>query len=84
MRVRVKVGTGPITWTILNDHTLSKCGMYAFLSCFAPDFPIWSEHFISLAFFLDSLFQNEVYSLLERERDILYGTTESISAGSGA
>jgi len=64
MRVRVKVGTGPITWTILNDHTLSNCGMYAF--------------------FLDSLFQNEVYSLLERERDILYGTTESISAGSGA
>ncbi len=29
MRVRVKVGTGPITWTILNDHTLSSCGMYA-------------------------------------------------------
>jgi hypothetical protein len=63
MRVRVKVGTGLITWTILNDHTPSSCDMYAF--------------------FLDSLFQNEVYSLLERERDILYGTTESISAGSG-
>src|SRR5260221_7078411 len=37
-----------------------------------------------LAAFLDSLFQNEVYSLLEGERDKLYGTTESISAGSGA
>jgi hypothetical protein len=48
MRVRVKVGTGPITWTILNDHTLSSCSMYAFLARFAPDFPIWSEHFVSL------------------------------------
>lgn len=34
---------GLVTWTFLNDHTLSSRGMYAFLARFAPDFPIWSD-----------------------------------------
>src|SRR5258708_9753252 len=38
---------GLVTWTVPNDLTGSRLGMYAFVARLAPDCPIWPDRFTS-------------------------------------